>query len=81
VRHLGERPDTARATWHCGWVGCRGHTRALPVFVDKDHNDVGRLLFAGTVQPSALLRITMRTSSAKLTLNWAPNGFFDGGLG
>jgi hypothetical protein len=37
--------------------------------------------FAVTAQPSARLRITLRTGSAKLMLNWAPSGFFGGGTG
>jgi hypothetical protein len=50
-------------------------------FVDKGHNNVGQLRFAVTAQPSARLRIILRTGSAKLTLNWAPSGFFGGGVG
>ena len=48
-------------------------------FVDKAHNDVGQLRFAATAQPTSRLRITLHTHSAKLTLTWAPNGFFGGG--
>lgn len=60
---------SAASLAHCRW------------FVDKAHNDVGQLRFAVTAQPSARLRITLRTDSAKLALNWAPNGFFGGGVG
>lgn len=49
-------------------------------FVDKAHNDVGQLRFALAAQPSAQIRITLRTDSAKLTFTWAPNGFFGGGV-
>jgi len=48
-------------------------------FVDKADNNVGQLRFATAAQPSSQLRITLRTDSAKLTLTWAPNGFFAGG--
>jgi hypothetical protein len=60
---------SAASPVHCRW------------FVDKGHNDVAQLRFAVTAQPSARLRITLRTGSAKLTLNWAPSGFFGGGVG
>jgi hypothetical protein len=60
---------SAASLAHCRW------------FVDKGHNDIGQLRFAVTAQPSARFRITLRTDSAKLTLDWAPNGFFGGGVG
>lgn len=48
-------------------------------FVDKADSNVGQLRFATTAQSSSKLQITLRTGSGRLTLTWAPSGFFGAG--